>query len=96
MVLFEKHGVQVWLPEADGVVEPGRFLGGRPPYGYVLAHAGPHPNRVHASWGRRLRKLAPDPVAARHVRWIFAQRLAGRSAASLARELTECGGLSPM
>ncbi|MEU4675052.1 hypothetical protein AB0F91_45705 [Amycolatopsis sp. NPDC023774] len=26
----------------------GRFLGGRPPYGYRLADAGPHPNPAHA------------------------------------------------
>ena len=25
------------------VVEQGRFLGGRPPYGYLIADAGPHP-----------------------------------------------------
>jgi site-specific DNA recombinase len=31
----------------------GRYLGGRPPYGYRLADAGPHPNKMHASWGRR-------------------------------------------
>jgi site-specific DNA recombinase len=30
--------------------EQGRYLGGRPPYGYRLADAGPHPNKVHASW----------------------------------------------
>ena len=29
----------------------GRFLGGRPPYGYRLVDAGPHPNAVHAGWG---------------------------------------------
>jgi len=28
---------------AQAAIE-GRFLGGRPPYGYVLADAGPHPN----------------------------------------------------
>jgi hypothetical protein len=24
----------------------GRYLGGRPPYGYRLADAGPHPNKL--------------------------------------------------
>jgi hypothetical protein len=27
-----------------------RYLGGRPPYGYRLADAGPHPNKAHAAW----------------------------------------------
>ncbi len=31
--------------------EQGRYLGGRPPYGYRLADAGPHPNKAHAAWG---------------------------------------------
>ena len=39
----------------------GRHLGGRPPYGYRLVDAGPHPNRAHAQWGRRLHRLDPDP-----------------------------------
>jgi site-specific DNA recombinase len=73
----------------------GRYLGGRPPYGYRLVDAGPHPNRTHASWGRRLQRLDPDLVTAPHVRWIFAKRLAGRSAASIARELNERGVPSP-
>ena len=72
-------------------VEQGRFLGGRPPYGYRLVDAGPHPNRAHAAWGRRRQRLDPDPVTARHVRWIFAERLAGRSVAGIARELNERG-----
>ena len=75
--------------------EQGRFLGGRPPYGYRLVDAGPHPNRAHAQWGRRLRRLDPDPVTAPHVRWMFAQRLSGRSVASIARELNERGVLCP-
>jgi DNA invertase Pin-like site-specific DNA recombinase len=69
----------------------GRFLGGRPPYGYRLADAGPHPNRAHASWGRRLHRLEPDPDTAPWVRWIFQQRTTGRSVASIARELNERG-----
>ncbi|WP_372666418.1 recombinase family protein [Amycolatopsis kentuckyensis] len=69
----------------------GRFLGGRPPYGYRLADAGPHPNRPHASWGRRLHRLEPDPTTAPWVRWIFQQRATGRSVAGIARELNDRG-----
>jgi hypothetical protein len=59
--LFEHYGVQLWMPEVGGRVdyasehdektmavqtrEQGRYLGGRPPYGYRLADAGPHPNK---------------------------------------------------
>lgn len=71
--------------------EQGRYLGGRPPYGYRLADAGPHPNKAHAAWGRRARRLDPDPSTAPTVRWIFAQRLAGHSVARIARALNEAG-----
>ncbi|MDT0300614.1 recombinase family protein [Streptomonospora sp. DSM 45055] len=71
--------------------EQGRYLGGRPPYGYRLVDAGPHPNKAHAKWGRRLQRLDVDPVCAVHVRWIFAERLAGRSLAGIARRLNERG-----
>jgi site-specific DNA recombinase len=73
------------------VLEQGRHLGGRPPYGYRLVDAGPHPNRAHALWGRRLYRLDVDPVTAPQVRWIFAQRLAGMSVAGIARRLNERG-----
>jgi site-specific DNA recombinase len=81
--LFEHYGVELWVPEVGGPVDPGseahdllmtlfggmskgerarirtrvraamaaqaategRFLGGRPPYGYRLMDAGPHPPR---------------------------------------------------
>ena len=69
----------------------GRYLGGRPPYGYRLADAGPHPNKAHAAWGRRARRLEPDPDTAHVVAWIFAQRLAGHSLARIARALNEAG-----
>jgi hypothetical protein len=75
--------------------EQGRHLGGRPPYGYRLVDAGPHPNQIHAQWGRRLHRLDPDPVTAPHVRWIFARRLAGASTASIARALNERSIPSP-
>ncbi|MFC5288425.1 recombinase family protein [Actinokineospora guangxiensis] len=125
--VLERHGVQLWLPEAGGAVEfgsslhealatvlaarshaevirarhrvlvamrmqtieQGRFLGGRPPYGYRLTDDGPHPNRAMGRRGVRLLRLAPDPVTAPTVRWMFAERLAGRSVAGIARELNE-------
>lgn len=65
--------------------EQGRFLGGRPPYGYRLVDAGPHPNAVHARWGRRLHVLEPDPVAAPWVEWIFAAARAAGDAGRLDR-----------
>jgi site-specific DNA recombinase len=66
-----------------------RYLGGRPPYGYRLADAGPHPNKAHAAWGRRAHRLEPDPVTAPVVAWMFAQRLAGHSAARITRALND-------
>ncbi len=42
----------------------GRYLGGRPPYGYVLIDAGPHPNPAKAADGKRLYVLAKDEPAA--------------------------------
>jgi len=71
--------------------EQGRYLGGRPPFGYRLGDAGPHPKKAHAAWGRRAHRLEPDPETAPVVRWIFAQRLAGHSVARIARALNEAG-----
>jgi site-specific DNA recombinase len=76
---------------ATQTLEQGRYLGGRPPYGYRLGDAGPHPNKAHAPWGRRARKLEPDPVTAPVVQWMFAQRLAGHSAARITRALDDAG-----
>ena len=64
--------------------DQGRYLGGRPPYGYRLVDAGPHPNRAHARWGRRLQRLDPDPRTAGYVTWIVAERRAGHSVAGIA------------
>ena len=71
--------------------DQGRYLGGRPPYGYRLVDAGPHPNAAHAAWGRRLQRLDLDPAAADTVRWIFAERLTGSSLAGIARDLNDRG-----
>ena len=66
----------------------GRFLGGRPPYGYRLIDAGPHPNPAKAADGKRLHKLEPDPQTAWVVRRIFAEYLAGRGLFAIAEGLT--------
>jgi site-specific DNA recombinase len=127
--VFERHGVQLWLPEVHGRVDyrdpthqalmmllgaqsrrevlrsrfrtmaamqaqardQGRYLGGRPPYGYHLVDAGPHPNAAHAVWGRRLRRLEPNPATAPTATWIFQQRLASHSVSAIARALNEQG-----
>jgi site-specific DNA recombinase len=81
--------IRVCTAMAAQTREQGRYLGGRPPYGYRLADAGPHPNKAHAAWGRRARRLEPDPETAPQVAWIFTQRLAGHSMARIARALND-------
>ena len=73
----------------------GRFLGGRPPYGYRLADAGPHPNPGKAAVGQRLHRLEPDPDAAPVVRRIFDEYLAGRGLYAIAEGLTRDGIACP-
>src|ERR1035441_7146085 len=55
----------------------GRYLGARPPYGYRLADARPHPNKAHAALGRRAHRLEPDPGTAHVVSWIFGPAAGG-------------------
>ena len=83
--------IRVRTAMATQTLEQGRYLGGRPPYGYRLGDAGPHPNKAHAAWGRRAHRLEPDPVTAPVVTWMFAQRLAGHSAARITRALNDAG-----
>lgn len=75
----------------------GRYLGGRPPYGYMLADAGPHPNPGKAADGKRLHRLIPDPIAAPVVRRIYAEFLrgTGRGYRAIAENLTRDGILPP-
>jgi site-specific DNA recombinase len=56
-----RTSIRVRTAMAIQVREQGRYLGGRPPYGYRLGDAGPHPNKAHAAWGRRAHRLEPDP-----------------------------------
>lgn len=131
--VFEHYGVDLWVPEVGGKIDPGseahelvmalyggmskgersrikirvrtamaaqaqhegRFLGGRPPYGYRLADAGPHPNPGKAAAGQRMHRLEPDPTAAPIVGRIFAEYLRGRGLYAIAEGLTRDGIPSP-
>lgn len=131
--VFVHYGVQLWVPEVGGAVDPGseahdlvmslyggmskgersriktrvrsamasqaavegRFLGGRPPYGYRLVDAGPHPNPGKAAIGQRLHRLEPDPATAPVVRRIFSRFLDGDGLHRIAVDLTADGILSP-
>ncbi len=124
--LLEHYGVELWVPEVGGRVDPGseahdlvmnlfggmskgervriktrvraamgdqaaregRFLGGRPPYGYQLGDAGPHPNPGKAAAGQRAHRLEPDRTAAPIVARIFAEYLSGRGLFAIAEGLT--------
>jgi site-specific DNA recombinase len=122
---FEHFGVQLWVPDVGGAIDPGsdahdlvmslyggmskgerhrikirvrsamaaqaaiegRYLGGRPPYGYRLADVGPHPKPAKAADGRRLHALAPDTATAPIVRRIFTEYLAGMGIKQIAERL---------
>ena len=75
--------------------QAGRWLGGRPPYGYRIADAGPHTNPSKAASGARLHQLAPDPETAPVVRRIFDMYLAGAGYKQIAAVLTNEGIPSP-
>ena len=127
--LFAAAGVQLWLPEVGGRLDPeideldelmallgilakrevirarartrnamtaqvrtqGRYVGGRVPYGCLLADAGPHPNKADARWGRRLQKFGIDPTTGPTVSWMFQMRREGHTAARIVRALTTAG-----
>jgi site-specific DNA recombinase len=76
---------------ADG----SRFLGGRPPYGYQLVDAGPHPNPSKATAGQRVHRLEPDPVTAPIARRMFAMYADGAGLRLIADTLTREGVPSP-
>lgn len=69
----------------------GRFLGGRPPYGYQLGDAGVHPNPSKAADGERLHRLVIDPTASPVVQRIFAEYISGRGYFAIAAGLTRDG-----
>ena len=65
----------------------GRYLGGRPPYGYQLVPVSAHPNPEKARVGATLNRLDPDPRTVAVVHRIFAERLSGKGYSSIARDL---------
>ena len=67
----------------------GRYLGGRPPYGYRLVPTVAHPNPEKARHGATLNRLDPDPDTSPIVQRIFAARLAGSGYTTIARSLNE-------
>ena len=69
----------------------GRFLGGRPPYGYKLIDAGPHPNPAKAVDGKRLHALEIDDSAAGVVERIYGLFLNGHGLLAIAEHLTRHG-----
>jgi site-specific DNA recombinase len=123
--LFTHYGVQLWVPDVGGYVDPasdgaemmmaiygtmsaqerrrikirvrgamaeqakveGRFLGGRPPYGYRLADAGPHVNPSKAAAGQRMHRLERDPIAAPIVERIFSEYVSGLGIGAIAEGL---------
>ncbi|WP_079611706.1 recombinase family protein [Mycobacteroides abscessus] len=72
-----------------------RYLGGRPPYGYRLVDAGPHPNPAKANLGQRLRRLEPDPATSPIVERIYRMYADGAGLRFIAQQLTNEGVPSP-
>ena len=74
----------------------GRWLGGRPNYGYRLVDTPvPHPQRQKAAAGIKLRVLEPDPDTAPVVRRIFEMFDAGLGYRTIANVLEREGLPSP-
>jgi hypothetical protein len=75
--------------------DTARYLGGRPPYGYRLVDAGPHPNPAKANLGQRLHRLEPDPVTSSVVERIYRRYADGAGLRYIAQQLTDDGVPSP-
>jgi len=71
------------------VQELGRFMGGRPNYGYRFVDVAIHPNRRLACRGITLQQLALHTEISQVVVWIFQARLEGHSYKRIARALNE-------
>ncbi len=80
--------IRVRSAMATQTVMEGRFLGGRPPYGYRIIDLGPHPNPSKAAIGHRLHGLGLDEQAAPVVVRIFTEYIAGAGFFAIAQGLT--------
>jgi site-specific DNA recombinase len=72
-------------------VNQGRFLGGRPPCGYLIVSAGPHPNPSKAADGSTLHVLEADRVTAPVVQRIFDLYVGGTGLRPIAARLNTEG-----
>jgi site-specific DNA recombinase len=93
----ERNRLRVRVRTAMRAMAPeGRYLGGRPPYGYRLVRTGmPHPNPEKARQGVQLTKLAIDPETSPVVERIFAWRVQGVGFRAIASRLTDDGTPCP-
>jgi site-specific DNA recombinase len=89
----ERNRLRLRVRTAMRAMAPeGRYLGGRPPYGYRLVRNGvPHPNPEKARQGVQLTKLAIDPETSAVVERIFAWRAQGLGFRAIASRLTSQG-----
>ena len=71
---------------AQKLVEQGKFMGGKAPFGYELAYSG-----EVSKHGRALKHLVIVPEQAEIVKQIFADTLAGKSTHEIAKRLNEQG-----
>jgi site-specific DNA recombinase len=89
----ERNRLRVRVRTSMRAMAPeGRYLGGRPPYGYQLVRTGvPHPNPEKARQGVQLTKLAVDSSTSEVVKTIFAWRTEGLGFRAIASRLTGAG-----
>ncbi len=87
----ERNRLRVRVRSSMKAMAPeGRYLGGRPPYGYRLERTGvPHPNPEKSRQGIQLTNLVVDPETAPVIEQIFAWRVEGVGFRAIAARLTE-------
>jgi site-specific DNA recombinase len=93
----ERTRIRIRVRAAMGsqAVMEGRFLGGRPPYGYRIVDLGEHPNPGKAALGQRLHGLDLDEDATPIIARIFAEFISGTGIYAIAEGLTRDGIACP-